>query len=420
MALENRVNELDGKGWLRNAINFYTFDTFDINEIENKFIEFCYKNRTTGLKFLLKSKYEIQKYDFSFQTIETLENLEKAFAIINNSSYNSYHILFLKDILIDNILVSKIITDLVEQFHLEYRGKIVIHINQTESNYISFLILNRLNSVPEYTFPSLSKYKIKSKQNKSYIIKSKTKIDKIGLKHPAPYSYNDINKLMEIEKINNKTILDPFLGVGSTIIGTYKNNYNIGIELNPEYVKLIHERIDFLGLKDLTSDKYDIITGDALKEIKKIKVPIDDVITSPPYFNILKNKSKGVRHDKSQSRQGIEYYSENKKDLGNLEKYDLYLKAMTQLFEDCYNKMTYGGKFYLIISDFTINKKEKDIHSDMIMCMEKAGFTYNSTSYILQNQKAIYPFGYPYKIVLNHIFQYIIIFEKESDYDKEK
>ena len=85
---------------------------------------------------------------------------------------------------------------------------------------------------------------------------------------------------------------------------------------------------------------------------------------------------------------------------------------MEKVFKSAFNKMSKGSKFYLIISDFTINKKETDIHSDMILLMNKAGFTYNTTSYILQNQKAIYPFGYPYKIVLNHIFQYIIIFER--------
>ena len=85
---------------------------------------------------------------------------------------------------------------------------------------------------------------------------------------------------------------------------------------------------------------------------------------------------------------------------------------MSKIFKDSYDKMNKNGKFYLIISDFTINKKETDVHSDMIVLMNKVGFIYNGTSYILQNQKAIYPFGYPYKIVLNHIYQYIIVFEK--------
>lgn len=405
----NNVNNLDGKNWLRNEINFYEFKTFDLEEIQKKFYDLCYKKRTSGKTFLINSEYKILNYDFTFQYIHHFEELKKAFDIIINSSYNSYHAILVDDELDNNILISKSITEYVENSGLEYRGKIIINFKEENITKKVFLILNRLSEVKQI---KLKKHEINHEKKSEYVISSKSKIDKIGLKHPAPYSYNDIESLIEKENIHDKVILDPFLGIGSTIIGTYKTNYNIGIELNKEYVELIKERIKFLNISDLDDNKYKIINGDSSKEIKKIDQNIDVVITSPPYFNILKNKSKGVRHDKSQTRQGVEYYSELKNDIGNLDEYDDYLKAMGKIFKESFNKMNNGGKFYLIISDFTINKKETDIHSDMILLMNKVGFTYNGTSYILQNQKAIYPFGYPYKIVLNHIFQYIIVFEK--------
>lgn len=409
---KNKVNLLDGKNWLRNAINFYSFDTFDINIIQEKFKNFCFKKRVSGKTFLLSDNYKLDNYDFTFQYIKKLNSINDAFDIIINSAYDSYHILLLDDTIIDNYLVSKIITDFINDYEMEYRGKIIIHIEDTLDNKVAFMILNRSSIKTKYKNKKIDKYLIKTSLKNSYVINSKTKIDKIGLKHPAPYSYNDIEKITEIENISNKVILDPFLGVGSTILGTYKNNYNIGIELNKEYIDLIDQRIDFLKLSKDLKGKYEIINGDSLKKIKTLKTNIDVVITSPPYFNILKNKSKGVRHDNSQSRQGVEYYSNSKDDIGNIDEYDLYLKAMTKIFKDCYSKMNSKGKFYLIISDFTIDKKEKDIHSDMILCLQKAGFIYNTTSYLFQNQKVIYPFGYPFKIVLNHIFQYVIIFEK--------
>ena len=409
MELINNVNNLDGKNWLRNAINFYEFKTFDLEEIQKKFYDLCYKKRTSGQTFLINSEYKILNYDFTFQNIHHFEELKKAFDIIINSSYNSYHAILVDDELDNNILISKSITEYVENSGLEYRGKIIVNFKEKNITKKVFLILNRLSEVKQI---KLKKHEINYEKKSEYVISSKSKIDKIGLKHPAPYSYNDIESLIEKENIHDKVILDPFLGIGSTIIGTYKTNYNIGIELNKEYVELIKERIKFLNISDLDDSKYKIINGDSSKEIKKIDQNIDVVITSPPYFNILKNKSKGVRHDKSQTRQGVEYYSELKNDIGNLDEYDAYLKAMGKIFKVSFNKMNKGGKFYLIISDFTINKKETDIHSDMIILMNKAGFIYNGTSYILQNQKAIYPFGYPYKIVLNHIFQYIIAFEK--------
>jgi len=409
----NNVNELNGKEWLKHSINFFEFEEFDVKKIQEKFYECCYKKRTTGKALLYEDEIEKIEYDFTFQYIKKYEQLDNALNVIYNSAYNSYHIILLDDV-IDKKgrLQAKSITEYITRNGLEYRGKIIINCKKDKKIKIAMMILNRVEK--KLQPKKIKDFSISSKKTIEYVIESKSKIDKIGLRHPAPYSYNDIEKIAEIENIKDKLILDPFLGVGSTILGTYKNNRNIGIELNKEYIKLIEERFDFLNPEGLEKNNYKIICGDSTKEIKKIKENIDIVITSPPYFNILKNKSKGVRHDKSQTRQGIEYYSELKEDIGNLDEYTEYLKAMTNIYKETYKKMNKNGAFYLIISDFTINKRETDIHSDMVLCMNKAGFTYSGTSYILQNQKVIYPFGYPYKIVLNHIYQYIIKFTKED------
>ena len=412
MKLVNNINNLDGKQWLRNSINFYEFDTFNIKSIEKKFLDYCYKKRTTGLYLLDKDEQTVNEYDFTFRYIKSIDRLNKQLNIIRQSSYNSYHVIVCDDHILDEILVSKKITDYIEANKLEYRGKIILYFKDSIMIKQAYLILNRIEKKePEKI---VSEVKPICDMSSQYVINSKSKIDKIGLKHPAPYSYIDINKICEIENINNSTILDPFLGVGSTILGTYKNNYNIGIEINKHYINLIKKRIEFLNIEDLTSDKYEIINGDCLKKITTIKEKINYVITSPPYFNILKNKNKGIRHDNSQSRQGIEYYTNLVDDLGNFDNYDLYLKSMTKLFSKIHKKMDNNGEVYLIISDFTINKKEKDIHSDMIIALNNAGYIYQGTSYILQNQKSIYPFGYPYKLVLNHIYQYIIKFRRDN------
>lgn len=411
MKLINNVNNLDGKQWLRNSINFYEFDDFNIGNIEKKFMDYCYKKRTTGLYMLNEDEQIVDDYDFTFKYVKKINDLNTQLNIIKESAYNSYHVIICDDHIIEDVLISKKITDYIELNKLEYRGKIILYFNDSKMIKQAYLILNRIEKDDSEVMPK--DIKPRYSFSSQYVINSKSKIDKIGLKHPAPYSYIDINNICEIEQINNSTILDPFLGVGSTILGTYKNNYNIGIEINKQYIDLIKERIDFLNIDDLTTEKYKIINGDCLKKISTIKEKINYVITSPPYFNILKNKSKGIRHDNSQSRQGIEYYTDLIDDLGNYDNYNLYLEAMTKLFKKIYKKMDINGEVYLIISDFTIDKKEKDIHSDMIVALNNAGYIYEGTSYILQNQKSIYPFGYPYKLVLNHIYQYIIKFRKD-------
>lgn len=413
---KNNVNELDGKHWLRNAINFWEFDSIsDKKELEEKMISFSYKKRESGeiySNYLKEKEIANKRYDLTINYVKSFEDFDNKLPYIIGSGYNSYHYIIIDNEICDHKLLSKYIVDACEQNGLEYRGRIIAFFKNESESQIVFLMLNRITEEPkEKIMPSIIDIKT-TDEIKSHFIYSKSKIDKIGLKHPAPYSYNDIEKICELENINNSTILDPFIGIGSTIIGSYKyGNYNIGIDLNPEYISLIDDRFKLLNIEDDVKNKYEVINGDSTEAVRKLKTDINYVITSPPYFNILKNKNKGVRHDNSQSRQGVEFYSLDEKDIGNIDEYSNYIDAMKKVFCEAGKKITPNGKIYVVISDFTVNKKEKDVHSDFMKMMGELGYKYSGTSYIIQNQKSIYPFGYPYKLVLNHIFQYVMCFE---------
>lgn len=240
---------------------------------------------------------------------------------------------------------------------------------------------------------------------------SETKMDKIGKTHPAPFSYIDVQKLIELFTKKGMTVLDPFVGVGSTLIACSKSNRNgIGIDINNENISLSKERFKLLGINP---KKQTLICGDSFDKIDQID-EIDYCVTSPPYHNILRNKGQGIRHDKSQTRQGVKYYSELKKDLGNQEKYidflDLFHKIMKKVFE----KLRINKYTSVIVSDITINKKETDFSGDIIKEMQKAGFEFKGRVTLIQNQKTIYPFGYPFSYVINHTNQYILNFKKNG------
>ena len=62
--------------------------------------------------------------------------------------------------------------------------------------------------------------------------------------HPAPFPHELPKRCMKLFSFVNDTILDPFLGSGTTIIESIKNRRkSIGIELNQEYTKLAEKRI---------------------------------------------------------------------------------------------------------------------------------------------------------------------------------
>ena len=157
------------------------------------------------------------------------------------------------------------------------------------------------------------------KLTKSFWVSEKCKEDKIAMKHPAPFLLKDITKLISMYTKKEMKVLDPFLGSGTTIAAAVlSGRKGYGIDLNPDYIELCKERFD-----DLKLDKkmYEMVLGDSIVKMKKFDDEFFDyIVTSPPYHNILKNKSSGIRSDNSSkgyrngARLGVEYYSDNKED----------------------------------------------------------------------------------------------------------
>ena len=75
----------------------------------------------------------------------------------------------------------------------------------------------------------------------------------------------------------------------------------------------------------------------------------------------------------------------------------------------CLNNKKYTS---IIISDFTVNKKEVCVQADIVRIMTEIGYEFSGTTILLQPVKPLYPFGYPYAYKINHHHQNIITFRK--------
>ncbi len=254
------------------------------------------------------------------------------------------------------------------------------------------------------------------KLTKSFWLSEKCKEDKFAFKHPAPFLIKDIEKLISMFTKKEMTVLDPFSGVGTTLLACHNlKRKGVGIDLSKQYCKLAKDRLAEFGIKK----GQNVINGDSLKEIPKIKGKIDYCVTSPPYHNILKNNGQGLRAKKedqrSGSRIGVEYYSNDKNDLGNQKDYNGFLNIFGSIMANVYEKLKDGRYTSIIISDFTVEKKEVCVQSDIVQLMNNIGFEFSGTTILLQNNKPLYPFGYPYAYKINHQHQNIITFKKKGD-----
>lgn len=252
---------------------------------------------------------------------------------------------------------------------------------------------------------------------KSFWVSEKCADDKDAFAHPAPFLIKDIMKLISFFTKRGMRVFDPFCGSGTTLLAAGNlERFGIGVDLNQDYKNLAIERLSKKRYQE--NIHFSFLIGDALVETDNIE-PVDYIVTSPPYHDILKNKGAGLRKESDKgyrngSRTGIEYYSELENDLGNKENYEEFINSLYLIMQKCYAKLRSGKYTSVVISDFTVDKKEVCVQADIVKLMQKCGFEFVGTTILLQDNKPLYPFGYPYAYKINHQHQNIINFRKPT------
>ena len=231
--------------------------------------------------------------------------------------------------------------------------------------------------------------------------------------HPAPYSFQDVARLIRFYSKEGGQILDPFGGVGSTAkASAIENRICTSIELNTKYHELSIERIG-KEVPDncLFKDKQTFINGDSSKVINTFQDnSFDFIVTSPPYWNILEtidHKSK-ERLDSNLDTK----YSDSNEDLANIENYNDFLDKLCGLFDNC-NRILKKGKYMcIVVSDFRKKDRFHLFHADIANKLESIGnFRLKGVRILHQRHKSIYPYGYPFTFVPNIHHQNVLIFE---------
>jgi DNA modification methylase len=241
-----------------------------------------------------------------------------------------------------------------------------------------------------------------------------TKIEKL---HPAPFSYQDISRLIKFFTKINSVVLDPFVGVGSTLKAcAIERRYGIGIELQKKYCDLSLLRLqEELDKETLTAYPQKIINADIRKAIKDLPDnSIDFIVTSPPYWNIL-NK---IDHKAKQERigKGLETkYSDDRKDLANIPEYNDYLCELSKIFEMLKYKLRPKKYIAVIVSDFRHKSKYYMLHADLANSLSLVGYELKGITVLYQSRKRVFPYGYPYAYVPNIHNQFIIIMQRGEE-----
>jgi len=94
-------------------------------------------------------------------------------------------------------------------------------------------------------------------------------IPEVNTEHPAPFPYELANKVISSSSKETDTILDPFLGSGTTAVAAKQLGRNfIGIEINPDYCKIAEDRLRQTELFT-PKPKIDLIQSDIFNDNQK-------------------------------------------------------------------------------------------------------------------------------------------------------
>ena len=211
----------------------------------------------------------------------------------------------------------------------------------------------------------------------------------------------------------SQSVLDPFCGVGGTLIGAALcGRKATGIELNPRWLDIYRQVCEREKI-----ESQETIQGDCLKALPKLAEAgrvFDCIATDPPYSIALdKTMCDGV-YDLQHRKTDFDGYSNSRADFRNLASFDEYYDAMERAFALMHPLLRAGGYLAVIMRDSYQNGEYIPASYEVAERIRRGGFTLKGIRIWYGTGARVRPYGYPYAYVPNIVHQSILVLRKET------
>ena len=254
------------------------------------------------------------------------------------------------------------------------------------------------------------------KFQKSWFVHNPPPRKKGVLVHPAKFPETLAQEFIEFFTKQGETVLDPKAGTGSTLIAALRAGRNsYGVELNPKYAEIakqiIEEERTSLG-EGASNLQSQIINGDAAQIRSYQLAPVDYVLTSPPYWDMLHAKGAETQKKRRASTELDVHYSDDPNDLGNIRDYEEFLEKLVHIYEGL--KPLLCDKAYLTIIVKNVKKGGKiyPLAWDIARELGKV-YTLKDEKIWVQDNQRLAPFGLGSAWVSNTFHHYCLQFRNE-------
>ncbi len=246
-------------------------------------------------------------------------------------------------------------------------------------------------------------------------------------------------RLIEFFTRSGELVLDPFAGVGGTLLGAAiarGPRRAIGIELDPRWVAIYEEVVAALAaerdgrgpaIADIgTSDPgvartfdpagLEMRTGDALELLPTLPdASVDMVATDPPYNIQLPLTMAGGKLAETHANRRTDYamVSDAAADLANAPDYGAFLDSMVRAFTEIARVLRPGRYAIVIVRDAYQGGRYQFVGADLAARAETVGLIPKGDLIWHQAGTRLRPYGYPRVFVPNIAHQHILVLRRE-------
>jgi len=234
--------------------------------------------------------------------------------------------------------------------------------------------------------------------------------------HPAVFPVALPAKCIELFTHKGELVLDPFAGIGTTLIAARDLERNVvGFDLSKKYIDFTKKRLSQPTL--ISTTKQVAICDDAINinnYLEENSVSLS--ITSPPYANMLnrprQNKSLRGNLRINKHYKKIQQYSNNPRDLGTMEP-KKFAEALGEIYKNILPLHKPHSHCVINITDLWWDNKRIPLHIYVIEALQKAGYELRNT--IIWDRRNLVNgagiFGWPSNyITLGTTLEYILDF----------
>jgi DNA modification methylase len=235
--------------------------------------------------------------------------------------------------------------------------------------------------------------------------------------HPSPKPPQLMRDLILFFTKKGGKVLDPFAGVGGSLIGASicdAERHAVGVELSSQYVDAYKRVCRKYQVKEQT-----MICDDARNILRHPEISetlFDLILTDPPYFDMLNREQNGAKK-KLYGTNDPTPFSASPLDIGNLPRSEFF-EALTNIVELSVSRLK--PKKYLVVfcKDMQPDKASGELnllHAEVARSLSVIpSISFVGMKIWHDQSNRLFPFGYPYKLVLNQMHQYILIFHKDT------